>query len=321
MSDTLQKGRVFAADTGVASTTVALGDTLSIKGGAKGSLTDNNIGVELTAAKGNTPATMTVRLAKNVEMKDGSTSYNYYLPEVITKADGTKDIAKNADGTVKYKTDKAGNPITLVTTTVNGEGITIAPVKELNEPSVTLTADGLDNGGNAIHNVGPGTAPNDAATVGQVQAAAGALQSKVHTVGAHAAALAAMNPLSYDPLKKSQVMAGYGAYKGNNAVAIGVAHYANEDTLFNVGVSVGNGENMVNAGMTYRFGGEDSMIPERYKGGPISSVYVMQDEITALKAENARKDIENAKQVAENEEMKAQIKMLIERVTMLEAKK
>ena len=321
VSDTLQKGRVFAADTGVASTTVALGDTLTIKGGATGRLTDNNIGVELTAATAKEPATMTVRLAKDVKMKDGSTSYNYYLPEVITKADGTKDIAKNADGTVKYKTDKAGNPITLVTTTVNGEGITIAPVKELNKPSVTLTADGLDNGGNAIHNVGPGTAPSDAATVGQVSAAAGALQNKVHTVGAHAAALAAMNPLSYDPLKKSQVMAGYGAYKGNNAVAIGVAHYANEDTLFNVGVSVGNGENMVNAGMTYRFGGEDSMIPERYKGGPISSVYVMQDEITALKAENARKDIENAKKEAENEEMKAQIKMLIERVTMLEAKK
>ena len=321
VSDTLQKGRVFAADTGVSSTTVALGDTLAIKGGAKGALTDHNIGVELTAANGKTPATMTVRLAKNVEMKDGSTSYNYYLPEVITKADGTKDIAKNADGTVKYQTDKEGKPISIVTTTVNGEGIRIAPVKGLNKPSVSLTADGLDNGGNAIHHVGPGTAADDAATLGQVVAAASAVSRQVNQTGAHAAALAAMNPLSYDPLKKSQVMAGYGAYKGNSALALGVAHYANEDTLFNVGVSVGNGENMVNAGMTYRFGGEDSMIPERYKGGPISSVYVMQDEITALKAENARKDVENAKQVAENEEMKAQIKMLIERVTMLEAKK
>ncbi|WP_127165744.1 YadA-like family protein [Veillonella sp. CHU732] len=321
VSDTLQKGRVFAADTGVASTTVALGDTLAIKGGAKGPMTDNNIGVELSAGTDKTPATMTVRLAKDVKMKDGSTSYNYYLPEVITKPDGTKDIAKNADGTVKYQTDKEGNPISIVTTTVNGEGITIAPVKGLNKPSVSLTADGLDNGGNAIHHVGPGTAADDAATLGQVVAATSAVSRQVNQTGAHAAALAAMNPLSYDPLKKSQVMAGYGAYKGNSALALGVAHYANEDTLFNVGVSVGNGENMVNAGMTYRFGGEDSMIPERYKGGPISSVYVMQDEITALKAENARKDAENAKKEAENEEMKAQIKMLIERVTMLEAKK
>ena len=318
VSDTLQKGRVFAADTGVASTTVALGDTLAIKGGTNGRLTDNNIGVELTASTAKEPATMTVRLAKDVKMKDGSTTYEYYLPEFKP---GTEEPVKNPDGTVKYKTDAKGNPITLVTTTVNGDGVTITPVKGLNKPSVSLTADGLDNGGNAIHNVGPGTAPNDAATVGQVSAAAGTLSRRVNEVGAHAAALAAMNPLSYDPLKKSQVMAGYGAYKGNSALALGVAHYANEDTLFNVGVSVGNGENMVNAGMTYRFGGEDSMIPERYKGGPISSVYVMQDEITALKAENARKDVENAKKEAENEEMKAQIKMLIERVTMLEAKK
>ena len=296
VSDTLQKGRVFAADTGVASTTVALGDTLAIKGGAKGPMTDNNIGVELSAGTDKTPATMTVRLAKDVKMKDGSTSYDHYM-------------------------DINGKPVQVATTTVDGTGVTIAPVKALNKPAVRLTADGLDNGGNAIHHVGPGTAADDAATLGQVVAAASAVSRQVNQTGAHAAALAAMNPLSYDPLKKSQVMAGYGAYKGNSALALGVAHYANEDTLFNVGVSVGNGENMVNAGMTYRFGGEDSMIPERYKGGPISSVYVMQDEITALKAENARKDAENAKKEAENEEMKAQIKMLIERVTMLEAKK
>lgn len=301
--------------------TVGLGDTLGIKGGATGPLTDGNIGVVSTTAKDGKPATMTVKLAKNVNMKDGSTSYDYYLPERKTNPDGSKEIVKNADGSVKYQLGKDGNPIRLVTTTVNGEGITIAPVKGLDKPTVSLTADGLDNGGNQIHNVAAGTANTDAATVGQVRAAAHALNNRVNEAGAHAAALAAMNPLSYDPLKKSQVMAGVGSYKGNKALALGVAHYANEDTLFNVGVAVGDGSNMVNAGVTYRFGGEDSMIPERYKGGPISSVYVMQDEITALKAENARKDAENAKKEAENEEMKAQIKMLIERVTMLEAKK
>ena len=320
VTDTLARGRVFVGDTGK-TVTVGLGDTLAIKGGSTKALTDDNIGVVSTEAKDGKPATMTVKLAKDVKMKDGSTSYDYYLPEVKTNPDGSKEIVKNADGSVKYQLGKDGNPIRLVTTTVNGEGITIAPVKGLDKPTVSLTADGLDNGGNQIHNVAAGTANTDAATVGQVRAAAHALNNRVNEAGAHAAALAAMNPLSYDPLKKSQVMAGYGAYKGSNALALGVAHYANEDTLFNVGVSVGNGENMVNAGVTYRFGGEDSMIPERYKGGPISSVYVMQDEITALKAENARKDAENAKKEAENEEMKAQIKMLIERVTMLEAKK
>ncbi len=301
VTDTLARGRVFVGDTGT-KVTVGLGDTLAIKGistkdGSTKALTDDNIGVVSTEAKDGQPATMTVKLVKDVKMKDGSTSYDY------------------------YNRDEAGKVTLESRTLVNGAGIGIAPAEGGKESIVTLTAEGLNNGGNQIHNVAAGTANTDAATVGQVRAAAHALNNRVNEAGAHAAALAAMNPLSYDPLKKSQVMAGYGAYKGSNALALGVAHYANEDTLFNVGVSVGNGENMVNAGVTYRFGGEDSMIPERYKGGPISSVYVMQDEITALKAENARKDAENAKKEAENEEMKAQIKMLIERVTMLEAKK
>ena len=305
VTDTLARGRVFVGDTG-STVTVGLGDTLAIKGGATKALTDDNIGVVSTEAKDGKPATMTVKLAKDVKMKDGSTSYDYYLPEIKTNPDGSKEIVKNADGSVKHQLGKDGNPIRLVTTTVNGEGITIAPVKGLDKPTVSLTADGLDNGGNQIHNVAAGTANTDAATVGQVRAAAHALNNRVNEAGAHAAALAAMNPLSYDPLKKSQVMAGVGSYKGNRALALGVAHYANEDTLFNVGVAVGDGSNMVNAGVTYRFGGEYSAVPERYKGGPISSVYVMQDEVSALKAENA--------------EMKEQMKMLMERIEMLAVK-
>lgn len=305
VTDTLARGRVFVGDTGN-TVTVGLGDTLAIKGGSTKALTDNNIGVVSTEAKDGKPATMTVKLAKDVKMKDGSTSYDYYLPEIKTNPDGSKEIVKNADGSVKHQLGKDGNLIRLVTTTVNGEGITIAPVKGLDKPTVSLTADGLDNGGNQIHNVVAGTANTDAATVGQVRAAAHALNNRVNEAGAHAAALAAMNPLSYDPLKKSQVMAGVGSYKGNKALALGVAHYANEDTLFNVGVAVGDGSNMVNAGVTYRFGGEYSAVPERYKGGPISSVYVMQDEVSALKAENA--------------EMKEQMKMLMERIEMLAAK-
>ena len=305
VADTLARGRVFVGDTGK-TVTVDLGDTLAIKGGSTKALTDNNIGVVSTEAKDGQPATMTVKLAKDVKMKDGTTSYDYYLPEMKTNPDGSKEIIKNADGSVKHQLGKDGNPIRLITTTVNGEGITIEPVKGLDKPTVSLTADGLDNGGNQIHNVAAGTLNTDAATVGQVRAAAHALNNRVNEAGAHAAALAAMNPLNYDPLKKSQVMAGVGSYKGNNALALGVAHYANEDTLFNVGIAVGDGSNMVNAGVTYRFGGEDSAVPERYKGGPISSVYVMQDEVSALKSENA--------------EMKAQMKMLMERIEMLAAK-
>ena len=297
-------GRGFEGDDNK-KVSVALGDTLGIKGGATGPLTDNNIGIVSTEAKDGKPATMTVKLAKDVNMKDGSTSYDNYVPKIKVNPDGSKEIVKNADGTVKYQLGKDGKPI-HITTTVNAGGVTIAPDTGSGIPTVSLTADGLDNGGNQIHNVAAGTLNTDAATVGQVRAAAHALNNRVNEAGAHAAALAAMNPLSYDPLKKSQVMAGVGSYKGNKALALGVAHYANEDTLFNVGVAVGDGSNMVNAGVTYRFGGEDSAVPERYKGGPISSVYVMQDEVSALKAENA--------------EMKEQMKMLMERIEMLAAK-
>ena len=304
VTDTLARGRVFVGDTGN-TVTVGLGDTLAIKGGSTKALTDDNIGVVSTEAKDGKPATMTVKLAKNVNMKDGSTSYDSNVPEVKINPDGSKEIVKNADGTVKYQLGEDGKPI-HITTTVNAGGVTIAPNQGSGIPTVSLTAAGLDNGGHQIHNVAAGTANTDAATVGQVRAAAHALNNRVNEAGAHAAALAAMNPLSYDPLKKSQVMAGVGSYKGNKALALGVAHYANEDTLFNVGVAVGDGSNMVNAGVTYRFGGEDSAVPERYKGGPISSVYVMQDEVSALKAENA--------------EMKEQMKMLMERIEMLAAK-
>ena len=304
VTDTLARGRVFVGDTGN-TVTVGLGDTLAIKGGSTKALTDDNIGVVSTEAKDGKPATMTVKLAKNVNMKDGSTSYDSNVPEVKINPDGSKEIVKNADGTVKYQLGEDGKPI-HITTTVNAGGVTIAPNQGSGIPTVSLTAAGLDNGGHQIHNVAAGTANTDAATVGQVRAAAHALNNRVNEAGAHAAALAAMNPLSYDPLKKSQVMAGVGSYKGNKALALGVAHYANEDTLFNVGVAVGDGSNMVNAGVTYRFGGEYSAVPERYKGGPISSVYVMQDEVSALKAENA--------------EMKEQMKMLMERIEMLAKK-
>ena len=407
VADRVSKGRVFTADTkdgkDPLKAEVGLGDTLAIQGGATGELTDKNIGVELAPAKDGKPATMTVKLAKDLNMADGKSKYDRYLPEFektdkgLLKLDakGNPIPKKDKDGNVILQKDGNGNPIVNSSTVVNGNGTTYTvnnllsdgkvqvdnankPVaglvttttaagtryeerlttedghvifkqddntKELkpvlktvsvvdsrgirigsnDKPVVSLTKDGLNNGGNTISNVAPGVYESDAATVGQLNAATNTVTAKVNEAGAHAAALAAMNPLSYDPLKKSQVMAGVGAYKGNKALALGVAHYANEDTMFNVGVSVGGGSNMMNAGVTYRFGGEDSMIPERYKGGPISSVYILQDEVSALKAENAQVKADNEqvkadnarmkenyeKVMQDNEEMKAQIKMLM----------
>ena len=207
-------------------------------------------------------------------------------------------------------TDAAGN-----TTVTNGNGVTITGASSPTSPgkTVSLTADGLNNGGNQIHNVAPGTSPNDVATVGQVQAtlsgvnsAFNGLDSKINTTGANAAALAGLKPLQYDPLEPTQIMAAYGHYHNKSAVAVGVAHFTDESTMFHAGVTLDDQNNMFNVGVTKKVGSSTAKkgIPERYKGGPISSIYVMNDEITALKEENAR-----IKQ--ENEDTKAKLAMVM----------
>ena len=207
-------------------------------------------------------------------------------------------------------TDAAGN-----TTVTNGNGVTITGASSPTSPgkTVSLTTDGLNNGGNQIHNVAPGTSANDAATVGQVQAtlsgvnsAFNGLDSKINTTGANAAALAGLKPLQYDPLEPTQIMAAYGHYHNKSAVAVGVAHFTDESTMLHAGVTLDDQNNMFNVGVTKKVGSSTAKkaIPERYKGGPISSIYVMNDEITALKEENAR-----IKQ--ENEETKAKLAMVM----------
>ena len=253
-------------------------------------------------------------------------------------SDGTGNLkvrmAKDLKGleTVTTK-DAAGN-----TTVMNGGGVTITPASG---NAVSLTKDGLNNGGNTITNVGPGVNGTDAVNVNQLKGATDGLANAINSVagetqrvGAHAAAMSALKPIQYDPLEPTQVMAGIGNYRGETAAALGVAHYTAEDTMFHVGVSVGSHHNMVNAGVTHKFGNSDAKkaIPERYKGGPISSVYVLQDEVTALKAENARMQeslnelssvkadnarmqqrIDELSSVKEdNEQMKAQIALLMQ---------
>lgn len=133
-------------------------------------------------------------------------------------------------------------------------------------------------------------------------------------VGAHAAAMAALKPIQYDPLEPTQVMAGVGNYRGETAAALGLAHYTNENTMLNVGVSLG-GHNMVNAGITHKFGysPEKKNIPDRYKGGPISSIYVMQDEMTRMQAKNDAQQVEIEQQRAEIESLKSMVQQLLEK--------
>ena len=293
-----------------------LNQTIDIVGGAdKTKLTDNNIGVNNDGGK------LKVQLIKDVNLTD--------------------------TGSIKFG-DTANN-----NTVINRGGITITtPAAVPTDPAVTvsLTGNGLNNGGNKITNVKNGTAPTDAATVGQLtKVEAGdnsvtvahtttadgqnvytikanpagtvdltnvnnridQLGEEVGRVGAQGAALSALKPIQYDPLEPTQIMAGYGNYRGNSAVALGVAHYKNESTLIHGGVSWAGGSShmMANAGVTWKVGNRDSeaAVADRYRKGPISSAYAMQQEMAAMKAQNAGLKGEVSDLKAENEQMKAQI--------------
>ena len=278
-------GRVFQGDQPGDSGKVVrgLGDTMNLTGGADvNRLADNNIGVVKNAAGDG----YNIKLAKDLKGLESVTT-----------------------------TDAAGN-----TTVMNGGGMTITPAQG---NAVSLTKDGLNNGGNRITNVGPGVDGTDAVNVNQLSNAMRSVDGKIADVGATSAAISGLKPLQYDPLEPTQVLAAVGHYKGSTAAAVGVAHYTNESTMFHMGVSLGGHDNMINAGVSYKFGTSDAKkaVPARYKAGPISSAYVLQDEVTALKAENERMKQHDLELTAkydqvqrDNEEMKAQIALLMQQV-------
>ena len=197
-----------------------------------------------------------------------------------------------------------------------------------NTPANVSINSNMDMGGHRITGVGPAEKPTDAVNKQQVDQAlrglAGladnAARQYASKAGANAAALAALKPIQYDPLEPTQIMAGVGNYKSQTAVALGMAHYTNENTMFNIGVSLDSHDNMVNAGVTHKFGysPEKKAIPNRYKGGPISSIYVMQDEMQSLLAKDQEKDAVISKQASEidtlrqqNEDMQRKIDMIL----------
>ena len=125
--------------------------------------------------------------------------------------------------------------------------------------TVSVTKDGLDNGGNKIVNVAPGEVSansTDAVNGSQLYGLSGRvskLGTQINRVGASAAALAGLHPLDFDPDDKWDFAASYGNYKGTNAVAIGAYYRPNEDTMVSVGGSFSGGENMLNVGVSWKF--------------------------------------------------------------------
>ena len=240
---------------------------------------------------------------------------------VATKKEVTFDKVSVGGITIDKQADHISGVSSI---TGSGSG---APTMTFNAPNGSTPANvsmnsNLDMGGKQINNVAAATRPTDVVNKQQVDQAMKSLAGMADSAakkyaskaGANAAALAALKPIQYDPLAPTQIMAGIGNYKSQTAVALGVAHYTNEDTMFNIGASLDSQDAMLNAGVTHKFGSstERKNIPDRYKGGPISSIYVMQDEVSALKAQNSEMQAMLDKQSSENAAIIAENKMLRE---------
>lgn len=235
------------------------------------------------------------------------------------KADGANAQTTSLKDGLNFKSGE------LTTATVGENGEVTYNVK-----TSTLTVDGK---GTVKGEAGVATSDNVAKVINQVvqqnssdtkelKQAISNVSTESQRVGAHAAAMAALKPIQYDPMEPTQVMAGIGNYRGETAAALGLAHYTNENTMLNVGVSLGGTHNMVNAGVTHKFGSspEKKNIPDRYKGGPISSIYVMQDELTQMQAKNEVQQAKIDAQQAQLEQQQSEINSLKAVVNQLLAK-
>jgi len=214
------------------------------------------------------------------------------------KLTATDNIGVVSDGADNLKVRLAknldlGNDGSVKTgdTTINNNGVTIN-----NGPSITK--DGIDAGGKTITNIGNGTNATDAVNkgqldeavqntnreVGHVANALNRLDSRVNKVGANAAALAALHPQDFDPDDKWDFAAGYGNYKDAHAIAVGAFYRPNEDTMLSVSGSFGGGENMVNAGITFKLGQKNSV--GRSKVAMAKEIIDLKTEVQLLKNQN-----------------------------------
>ena len=263
-------------------------------------------------------------------------------------AAGNINVVADGNDTLTVKLNKDLKGINSIKNSENG------PALNFNAGDLSVTGGNLNMGGNKITNLGKGTNDTDAVNLKQLkdsrtivkstdgsvgvresESADGAkvydlstgasprfdeLTDEIGRVGAQGAALAALKPIQYDPLEPTQIMAGYGNYRGNSAIAMGVAHYKNESTMMHAGLAWAGGSRhmMANAGVTWKVGNRDSeaAVADRYRKGPISSAYAMQQEMASVKAQNAGLKTEVSDLKAENEQMKAQIAAMMAKLGM-----
>ena len=230
------------------SVNVKFGRFLSLTGGAKvEALADEgNLGViqqekEDPDHKGEKLTGLSIRLAKDLK--------------------GLNSVEANTVNakTVNSETFQAGN------TTINNGGMTVKGDDK--HKDITVQQGSVNMGGNKIEGVAPGKVAPDSTeaingsqlaqrdqAIGKLGGEVSSLDRRVDRVGAGAAALAALHPQDFDPDDKWDFAVGYGNYRGANAAAVGAFYRPNEDTTLSVGGTVGGGENMVNAGISFKFG-------------------------------------------------------------------
>ena len=263
-------------------------------------------------------------------------------------AAGNINVVADGNDTLTVKLNKDLKGINSIKNSDNG------PALNFNAGDLAVTGGNLNMGGNKITNLGKGTNDTDAVNLKQLKDSRTIVKStdgtvgvqesettdgakvydlttgasprfdeltdEIGRVGAQGAALAALKPIQYDPLEPTQIMAGYGNYRGNSAIAMGVAHYKNESTMMHAGLAWAGGSRhmMANAGVTWKVGNRDSeaAVADRYRKGPISSAYAMQQEMASVKAQNAGLKTEVSDLKAENEQMKAQIAAMMAKLGM-----
>ena len=286
--------------------------------------------------------------------ENGGNARTVMLSDGLDFSNGVNTTA-HTDANGKVSFDVKGDLTNITSISNNSNG----PKVSFGGDTVNITGGNLNMGGNKITNVQRGTNDTDAVNVKQLKDSRTTLTSDDHSVvlkktesadgglnydlsvkgavdprvdqlneeigrvGAQGAALSALKPMQYDPLEPTQIMAGYGNYRGNSAIAVGVAHYKNESTMFHGGLSWAGGSShmMANAGVTWKVGNRDAeaAVADRYRKGPISSAYAVQTEMAAMKAQNAGLKGEVSDLKYENEQIKAQNAGLQSEVEVLKA--
>ena len=244
-------------------------------------------------------------------LDDRVTSNTAAIGTLNTRVDGLDNRVTNVESLVKqHTTVEAGNNITVTetTNTDGGKKYTVGMAKDITVDSVNVggktyvSEAGLNANGNKVTQVADGNIDKDskdAVNGGQLYAtnqlvkenasnisllgnSINKLDNRVDKVGAGAAALAALQPLGFDPEDKWDFAAGYGNYSGASAVALGAYYRPNEDTMFSVGGSFGNGENMVNAGVSLKLG-QSNHTPAS-KAAMEKKISALSQEVEELKA-------------------------------------